>query len=276
MPPPTTTPQATNQLRISKAIVHYVLSSTTLGVTHEVSRTVAVGADANYSVAGGVGPSAAQYPRIDGEHLGVFASHSLILNRRDTVTSSLTGQYSTSSLGNQVWSVFESEVWSHKLDPRTVTRLGAGIAGSRLSQESGLVSYSVYPTFLAGISHFDRLGGGVLTLGANASAAPFVDPLRATVDPRVTVGLNSGWAKDPFSIGLSAGAAISIAEDNSKGAVNSIGATLSTAYRLGAGVSVDAGATAAWQTFEGATIIPPSWLVFLGVTFGAQLPLNHR
>jgi len=269
---------ASQQFRASAKVIHYGSSTTNVGLASALSREVAVGANAGYTIAGGVGDSADDpaYPLIHGANVGAFGSHSLRLNRNNTLGSSIFGSYNVSSLGSQAWGLTAGETWSHRVNPRTTTRLGVGLSLSRFSQNDGLVGYSVYPTFNAGINYFNRLAGGILTLGASAGSAPYLDPLRATVDPRVNVGVNAGWGKNRFSIGMGAGAAISIAPDNNNGAVNSIGASAMMAYRLGAGFSADTGVSAGWQTFEGETIVPASWTGFLGVTWAAQLPLNHH
>ena len=247
-------PQATNQVRVRKGT--YVTSTSTLGVAHTVSRAVVVGAGANYTEAGGVGTSKEQYPVTRGVGATAFGSHTTTVGRRDSFTSSVSTQFSQSSTGNRVWGVLVGEGWGHRLSARTTTRLGVGVSGTRLSQDDGTVAYGVYPTANAGITHFDRLAGGTLTLGATATAAPFLDTLRATVDPRLGVGANAGWGRDRFSMGAGAGAAVSLTGGEGKGAVNSVGASLGMSYRLGAGFSIDDGVSAGWQTFEGTTIIP--------------------
>jgi hypothetical protein len=270
----TPNPQATNQLHLTDNVVSYATSTTNVAVAHALSREDAIGANTSYTVAGGVGASSQQYPLIKGVQIGAYASDTRIYDRRSSFSSSLSGQYNTSSTGDNVWALFFTEAWFYKFNARTTSRLAAGLAGNRLSQRNGLVQYSIYPTAAAGISYAGRFAGGVLALGVNVGAAPYLDPLRATVDPRFGVSGNAGWAKQRFSIAAGAGAAISLADTNDQGAVNSVGLSLGSSYRLGRGFSIDGGATTGYQTFQGVTIIPASWTAYLGVTYGAQVQLN--
>jgi hypothetical protein len=273
-----TTPNtgATQQLRLKDQIVHYFTWSTNIGVTHAVSRQVGMGWDASFTEGRGLGDSAEQYPVTRGARTGVYVGHRLVLGRRDSLGSSAGFQYVISSNGNNAWVATVNENWLHRLSMRTTTNVGVGLSGTRFSQEDGTIGYSIYPTVSASISHFNRLAGGMLTMSLSTTAAPYLDPLRATVDPRLSFAANIGWAKRRFSAGASAGTALSLAKDNQKGAVNSIGASLFASYLLGAGFSVDGGLGTAWQTYEGASIIPASWSAFLGITFGAGVPLNSR
>jgi len=267
-------PRATNQLKYNDQVIRYGTSTTTVALAHTVSRTVAVGANASYSIGSGLGDSKDEYPLITGARVGAFASHSLVVSRRDDFTSSIAAQYSVSSLGNRAWSAFANEGWAHKLDGRTSTRLSGGLAATRFSQNDGLIGYSIYPTFSAGINYTGRFEGGRLSLGATVGAAPYLDTLRATVDPRLGAGLGAGWSRKRFYTGLGAGAAISLSNDNKQGAVNSVGASIGAGYQLADSVSLDGGASTGWQTFEGTTIIPKSWSGFIGITFGTSVPLN--
>ena len=268
-------PQATNNLPFSNRIVRYFTLTTTLGVTHQLSRQVSLGADAGYNEGRGVDASEQDYPRIRGARVGATVSHALIVGRRDTFTSTLLTQYGVSSyLSSRVWAVQANELWLHKLDPLTTTRVGAGVGGNRLSLSDGTIAYTVYPTFIAGIIHFDRLAGGIVTFGSAITATPYLDTLRATVDPRLGVVGNAAWSKRRFSMGAGAGAAVSIADNKNQGAINSVGASFGMAYLLGAGFSTDAGVSTGWQTFQGQTIVPTSWTGFVGVTFGGSVPLN--
>jgi hypothetical protein len=277
---PGSNPLGQDLRRFDNLVVHYLTWSSTVSVTHTLSRNFFTGADATYTEGRGVGASSELFPLIRGARVGGYLTHALILSRRDLFASTLNIQYGVSSTGNRSWASQLNETWVHRLDPLTTTRLGAGVSGSRLSQDDGLVAYSFYPTIFAGINHIDRLAGGHLNMGLTVSAAPFIDPLRATVDPRLTVSGVTNWTKRRFTIGASVGAAISLAQDDTQattqGAVNSVGATLAAAYRVSDAFSVDGGITGGWQTFNGETVIPTSWTAFVGITFGSSTPLNGK
>ncbi len=270
----TTNPQATNQVRINDQIIRYASSTTSAGISHMMSKHVMVGGGVGYSMAGGVAESREELPWIRGAYAAAYITDARPIDARSTVSTSLVGQYATSSLDIQAWGAILTEGYAYKFNGHTSTRVSAGISVVRTSQGDGTVAWSIFPTFGTGISYTDKLGGGDLTLSASAGASPYLDPLRATIDPRLGVGVNAAWAKHRFSIGLGAGAAISLVDSGTPGAVNSVGATLGASYRLGAGFSVDAGGNTAWQTFQGSTIIPASYTVYVGLTWGAQKRLR--
>jgi hypothetical protein len=74
---------------------------------------------------------------------------------------------------------------------------------------------------------------------------------------------------------LTVASAVALTSANGQGALNSINGSLIASYQVGAGFALDSGVRALWQTFEGLTTIPPSLVVFLGVTFGDAIELNH-
>ncbi|HWZ89372.1 MAG TPA: hypothetical protein VNW92_10995, partial [Polyangiaceae bacterium] len=167
-----------------------------------------------------------------------------------------------------------NEAWSHRLDPRTTTRLGSGLSLTRNSQPDGLIYYSVYPNFSAGITHSSLLGRSTLTLGSTLASAPYIDPVRALVDPSLTAAAFVGLGRDRFLSTLTAGSAVAVVTHGNNGALNTVNGAFTVSYRLGAGFFVDSGLRAAWQTFGGLTTIPPSVAAFAGITMGAQVPLN--
>ncbi len=75
--------------------------------------------------------------------------------------------------------------------------------------------------------------------------------LRASVDPSLTAYAFVGLNRDRFSSSLTGGGTIGLVSQDNNSAPNYITGALRFAYFLGAGVSVDSGVRAAWQTFEG-------------------------
>jgi hypothetical protein len=134
--------------------------------------------------------------------------------------------------------------------------------------------HSIYPTGSASIEHDTPLSGGNLGMGASVGTAPELDLTTAEVDPRLTVAAGIGWSKERFSIDAGVSSAVSLSQDLA-GALNAFTASVTAAYDIGAGFAVDAGVRGAWQTFEGATAIPPSIAIFLGLSWGAGIPINH-
>jgi hypothetical protein len=167
-----------------------------------------------------------------------------------------------------------SETWLHRFDDRTSSTLGAGMNVTRFSQDNGLAGISIYPTLQAGVSHRVKVEGGTLTLSANTYAAPVVDPLRATVDPRVGVGGVAVYARQKLTLTATTNAALSLApNDRRSNAFNAVFAEARAGYSLGKLTLVDTGARVARQTYGGANVVPLSWAVFVGLTFGATTTL---
>ena len=274
--PTTPTPtQAPSQVRTVNRSVKFGSSVTSLGYQQNLSRQLSLNEQVAYSAAGGIGASAREdYPLVEGLTFGVSGNHVYTWGRPDALSSSLSLRYALASNGNRAGGLFGGELWTHRFGPRTFTTLGGGISITRFSQNDGLVGYGVYPTVLASIGHTTRLAHGILTASLGAFSAPVVDPLRATVDPRVGANSGLGWTRDRFSVNATSAVSFSIAGQKDRGAVDSVGAGAGVAYQLGAGFSVDSGIRAAWQTFQGTTITPASWGAFLGLSFAAQMPLS--
>jgi len=274
-----TTPDsaATPQVRTFNRSVRYFASTTTLSLSHELNRHLSLGSYVAYTIGGGMDAQAqADYPVASGWQAGASGAHIYRLSVRDSFSTSLSAQQAWSSNGNVVTTLLGNEDWSHALGRRTSSTLGAGVSLSRFSQDNGLEAISVFPTFTAGLGHEELLARGNLSLGVVAYSAPALDPLRATIDPRVGVGSNIGWSRDRFSMNASGGAALSIADPaNDAGAIDSLEGAFITAYRVSEGVLVDAGIRGAAQDFQDtATLIPPSWACFVGVSFGHEFQLK--
>jgi hypothetical protein len=136
-------------------------------------------------------------------------------------------------------------------------------------------AYSVYPTFAAGLAHETRWARGMLTLGVGAYSSPVLDPLRATVDPRVGVTASVGWVRDRFAARLTGGSAISIAPSgNNAGAFDISQASAIAAYRLADWLTADVGGRLARQAYQGTVTVPLSYAAFVGLTIETLTPLN--
>jgi hypothetical protein len=274
-----TTPPATPQSQPAvPQTVRYVSSNTTLTVSHRLSRQLTLGAFATYSLAEGTNTrSRAAYPLTRGDTEGVVASHVYGFTTRDSFNSTVTGQRAGSSNGNIVWSVVANEIWAHAFNQRTSSALGGGISGSRFSQPDGLVAYSVFPNFFAGLSHQEQLARGTLSMLANAYTAPVLDPLRATIDPRVGVNGGLGWNRKRFASMLTGGVALSIAAtDANAGAFDNYQAALVMSYRATDWLGFDTGARVAEQKYQNQTQVPLSYLVYVGVDLGYGILLKRQ
>ncbi|MEI9941335.1 MAG: hypothetical protein WDO69_29300 [Pseudomonadota bacterium] len=270
--------QAPSQLRTIDRSILFGASTTNLALQHTLSRRWSLGEQVGYSVAGGVGYPANQiYPWAQGWLLGVTTTYLYTFSRPDSLSSALSLRWATGSDGNQVYTFMVNEYWTHEFNARTRSVLGAGITASRFSNSDGLVGYSIYPTALASIGHFRKIGAGTLSLFCGVYSTPVIDPLRATVDPRLGVSGGITFSQGKFTSNASASAAVSVAPTDDQGAVDSVGAGAGAGYWFGKAFSMDSGIRAAWQTYQGNTVTPASWTAYVAATFVAETLLNgHR
>lgn len=266
-----------NNIRASVRVIPYASSVTNLGLATAVTPMLTVGGGAGYIISGSVGPDkSADYPLIRGPVFQAFANYSL--DRANDVRSSVITQYAESTnginAGNNAWYGQASEGWGHKFDSRTQSQVAGGMSLTRNSRPDGLIALSVYPTFSALISRVVPEGHGSLSFGSSVAVAPVIDPVEAYVDPRFGFNGFVGWSRDRFSSNCTLGGGVPIATRDGRPELNSFYASLTAAYRLGAGFSADTGVRGFWQTVGREQTVPPTVAVFFGVSFAAAAPLN--
>jgi hypothetical protein len=275
---PTTPPITPQEPAVVDRTVRYLTWTTTAGVAHRLTREVSLGATMGYSTAGSYGDGEDDtYTRISGWSVGASASHHYLLSRADSFVTTVSAQRTWSDNDNNVTGLAANEGWIHRYSKRTSSDVGAGLSLTRFAQFDGLVAISVFPTFSAGINHNASAARGGLDLNLRAFSAPVLDTVRATVDPRVGVGASVGWSRDRFSTNLSSSAALSIADgDNEAGAIDSASGSFSMSYNVMDYVAVDSGVRANVQQFRDITVVPPTWAVFAGVSFGYAFTLKGK
>ena len=263
------TPSATTPgvaLPYANRAIHYGSSTTSAAIRSETSPTTTLRGELSYLIAGATQPEdAVLYPLVRGPL--ATGSAQFRISRNDAVTSTLSMQYVSSSLGTSAWIANYAQSWMHRLNHQTATQLGVGISGTRSPAANGFIAYSIYPTFTAGIIHTSIVERGKLTSSLTASSAPAIDLITTAVDPRLGTLAQVGWARDRFSASLSADATISLAAKSELGALSLIGAGAGVTYRLSTGVSLDGGARVAYQKYQGQVVIPFSQTIYLAVNF---------
>jgi hypothetical protein len=255
--------------------VRYYASTTALGVTHQISKTVPMSASVGMTTAGGIGKVAgADYPTLRAWFVTGSTGYSFATSAKDSFFGGLGLTKSWSSTGDEAATLTGSGAWSHRLGKRTSASLSGGLGITRFSRASGLAGFSIFPTFQASLSHQTRLGRGVLSFAASAFSSPVLDPLRALVDPRVGVGGGIGYDYGRLSLGTSASSTVSVAPaDNNAGSVNSSQAEAHAGYQLGDIGEIDTGVRVAHQTYQGAQVFPTTWGAFVGLSLGYNLVL---
>lgn len=273
----TVTPGGQLQRTVVEGPVRYGTLTNSLTVAQQITKPLRLAALGTHTIAGGLDEGAREsYPYIRGTTVGLNGVYLYLLSTRDAFSTNVTLQHAWSTLGTRVTSLLATESWNHRFDKQTFGTLSAGMSASR-TPFGDYSAYSVFPTLGAFLNHSRKLARGTWVIAVGGYSAPSLDPLRATVDPRLGVYGNTGWARDRFSARLGASVAVSIADSgNNAGAFNSTSANAGISYRLSKWVQADAGATVAEQAYQDQTTIPLSYVAFLGVTFGYEAPIAGR
>jgi hypothetical protein len=269
-PAPGTSVPIGAQTRAFNQSIATFTSTTTLGMNAAISAAVLVGGSAGYTV-NRTKAEGQELPTTSGPIAEGHANYRI--SRSDALTTSLVTQYVATSQGNNAWLAFANQIWTHSLSLRTTTRLGAGLSITRNSQTDGLIFWSIYPNFNASINQVVPAGRSTFAFAALVASAPVLDPIRAAVDPGISLSSTASWGWGRLFSGITAGSAVSLAQQRDNGAFNAVYATFNTSYRLAAGLSADTGLRGFWQSVAGHTEIPASLAGYVGFTFGALTPL---
>ena len=244
-------------------------------MVHSYSREVTLRGFVSYYVQGSTDEAQQRaYPFGRGTTIGVQGTHFWQLGR-DTFNFDASLQQSWSSLGNQVSALFVSDRWHHTFDAHTASNLGIGVSMIRFAQDNGLEGYSTYPAFLAGLEDSRRLGPGMLNLQLTSYAAPVLDPLRATIDPRIGAMATAGWSGKRVYTTADVTSSVSVAQpDNDAAAFDVLSGNALIGYIFTDWLQAEGGARIARQQFQDQTTIPFSYTVFLALNFTAAMKLG--
>lgn len=261
--------------KLDNSVVRYRTSTTTLSATQEITRRLQLGAFVRYTQAGGLDrASLAYYPKTHGTTVGFDGQHTLALTKRDSFFTTSLGQHTKASTGDLATSLVSSTLWTHKIDRRLTSSLGAGLSITRISQTDGLIAYSVYPNFQLGITYQTKLAGGIFSGQASAYSFPALDPLRATVDPQIGARAGLGWSRERFSTALTGDGAVSIASPQADaGAFDSYQASFVNTLRCTEWLALDAGGRVVQQEYRGINVVPFGYAAFVGLTLGYPVTL---
>jgi hypothetical protein len=258
--------------------ITFASSTTAVNLSQRLSARLSLSGGLSYFISGSLSdvPTEA-YPTVKGPGAQLSASYRPTLD--DTFTTTVFTQFANVSNGNRAWLLTANEVWAHRFSRRTMGTAGSGLSLTRNSQPNGYEFYSLYPNFLVGLNHTTWLGRSVLTVGGGASSAPFIDPFRGLVDPRVSTFVYAGFNKKKFFTSATAATGLQLVAGPGTGALNSVTGTLNVSYRLVDAVSVDSGVRTAWQGFTTqttATTVPISFAMYAGITVALAVPLRGR
>ena len=257
-----------NQIRALNQVVTYVNSVSALSVAQNLTPVLSLAASVGYQVSGGIGSSeSATYPIVQGPLAQVATDY--LFTRQDVANSLLSVRYASVRDSNNSWIFSALESWKHSFSVRTTSRVGAGLSMTRTAQPDGLIAWSIYPTFTSAFNHVVSIDRSLLALSLTASSSPALDPVRATVDPRLSLGAGARWSLEDFYSALVASTELSLADASHKGSLSSAAGSFGVGYRLGKAMSVDSGVRAFWQNYEGAAVVPLTLAAFVGVTVSA-------
>lgn len=268
-----------NQIAADHTIVKFSSSVSAVNVSQLVSQTLTITGGAFYAIAGG---DPVYYPTVQGPGARLAAAY--LPTHFDSLTTSFTSQYAVQSsgrtvdgvatTGNDSWLWFANEAWTHQFSKYLATSVGAGLSLTRNSLPDGTVYYTVFPNFLLGITDTVPIGRTTLTFGANASSSPYIDPVLALVDPRLSAAVFVAFRDGKFTTSAVGSSAISLQTREGNQTFDSLNGALNVAYLLATGVSVDGGVRASYQNYGGIESIPLSVAGYVGLTFGALVPIS--
>jgi len=252
--------------------VYYAEFRTFATLEHAISRPFSLRFAVGYYKSGAIHEAdRINYPISQGPDTTISGRYTV--DSRNIFTSNLTAVYTRNELGNKAFYSTLSEDYSHKFSRHTTGIVGAGVSFGRTEPAGYLPLYSIYPTFRVGIAHSSRLARGVLTLTLDVNSTPAMDLNYATVDPRIGTIANIMWARDRFSIAANAASTLSITR-SAYHTFDSILTSLTAAYNIGAGFSVDAGSRTTWQRYDNQQTIPQTWVFFAGISYNFSDALN--
>jgi hypothetical protein len=283
--PNTQTPTIpTTQQAIQRAIdqtVRYATLVSTVRVDQAASRTTTFGGSFTYTLSGGLDTATrADYPLVSTESVIGYVSDQF--TRRDSATANVSVTYSAARDGTVSWVSGANETLTHRFTSRTSASFGAGVAATLEQLTDGVDVISIYPTFLLGFNQSGRLAHGTFAFTVGAGGAPALDVTTGAVDPRISVIGSFSWSRDRVHASVALSSAISVTKDQNGGttqaqsALNSISAGAGVGYTFGAGFSGDTGIRAAWQELGGETLVPPSWAVFVALSWAGGLSTGRN
>jgi hypothetical protein len=256
-------------------LLHMGSLTTSLQLTHLISRKTTLTEGVGYSLSVGLGGRSREfYALVQGIYGNV--SYGYRLGARDTITTALNTGHAWSELGNEGQVVALTVTWGHTFTRQLEGYIGGGAAYTRTQYRDDPVPNSIYPTANAGINYHTRLARGALNMNANFSAAPVLDYTTANVDPQLSFNAGVGWSRDRTGLSASFGSAISVSqpgEAEPQGALNSFYASAGASYDIGAGFAADAGVRAAWLEYDDFESVPPQFAIYVGLSWGAGVSL---
>jgi hypothetical protein len=240
---------------------------------HLLSKTTSFRLSGGYAVSGGMGHEAQRtYPLARGPDGTLSVRYGV--DTRNIFQTALSAQLLYSETGSNSFLATLTEDYTHQFSQKTSTTAGAGVSFGRAEPIYGLPLYSVYPTGRVAATYADRVAKGKLNLSLGVSTSPTLDLTSGAVDPRVGGYLTASWIRDRVDLTASSSSSLSI-DRGSVHAFDSIYAALTARYYLGTGISLDGGVRSTWQKYGAETVIFPTLVFFVGLSWGVVAPIGR-
>jgi hypothetical protein len=272
--------QTYSNLAAPKTIT-YAQSLTTLSVEYNPTRRWRFGAQASYSLYGGLGADARRYIAFQ---YGPLASAvvSYRITHQDGVFVRADGAQTTSLRGPCLVPTNPPQLscepdniiangivgWQHTFSTTSEAAIGAGIGVSRARLQPTLPhDTTYYPEATATYEYHVARTHDRRTVRLDASVGPIVDLRSGTVDDRVQATGTMTWSSDPITLSEVFGAARSLGSAQERPS-SLLFATSRVDYRLGKNAMLTGAVGYLWQDQEGVGggVVASSVLASVGAT----------
>lgn len=256
------------QVQLANQVVEYGFSSSSLNLTHVLTRRLSLSEFVNYSTSSGFDDfSRSIYPLQREISGGPVVGYSL--TRSDTLFTRVEGRYVMTGPVDAIV-VLAEERWSKQIDSGISTELGAGVAYSQSRlEEDGAASdpeRQVLPVATAALRVQKGRPQQRDTLQLTTQVTADVDRTTGEVDHRVLWGVLSEHRRERVTLSGSTSGSQSLSGD-SENSLTSVAAGVQAAYALTPELSVDAGVSANYQRFAGQESLPLFWTGVVGLSY---------
>jgi hypothetical protein len=270
--------------RATSIPVSWVSEATTLGLSRALSQNHSLGFSVGYGVDGGLNERAKRlFPLVHGP----VASSTITsqLGPRDGLSTVLGAQYRFSHVfvidqatrprflrtRTAVATIMES--LRHTFSREVSGSLGGGIGYSRSEQFGSPSKTDVLPTGNLALDYQTIFIKGNFGAHVGSQFQPVVDQSSGSSDWRYSSLVGFTWRGKRFTFAASSQAQLSLTPSQSNG-TRAYASNAQGTYDLGDGFGFDCGGRIAWAEQAGGVQLPPTQAVFVGLSYGKQIPFD--
>jgi hypothetical protein len=279
--------------RATSVPVSWISETTTLALNQSLSAKHALSFSLGYGVDGGLDRQAQRFfPLMHGPQASGTVSSQL--GPRDGLSTVVSGQYRFSRVLQQE-SVTDpttmmtttvqrfvrarnaiaaaTENLRHTFSPAFSGTVGAGVGYSRTEQYGRPSQGEPLPTGQVALDYQTILLKGNFGALVSTQFQPVSDPASGGADWRYTSLAGLAWRGKRLALGASSQAQLSLTPSRS-GGTRAFNTTAQATYDLLNGFNFDCGGRVAWQEYAGGTLVYPTQVLFVGLSYGTQIPLD--